>query len=271
MMVSHADLGAFSRASLRLYAPELTAETYATQCVQFLRELVEADMYCVGDMDKTAGTLGVDFSDPDAALPRLLDGFGRTMGRYRLFNWDPTVNEGRPFFRRDFFSERQFRDLDVYAESFALMGWVNHCAVHVPTGDDHVMFVGLERSGTVDYSERDRSILTLAQEHLDNARRLAHARTKARREKPLDPREFARAGFSPRESEVLMWLTEGKSNAEMATLMHVSLQTVKFHLTSIFNKAGTGNRLATTLYALDLAQRLRRAGDRKVLTVRVQP
>ena len=270
MTVSHSDFDAFSRASLKLYSPELAADTYATHCVTFLRDLVGADMYCVGDMDTKAGTLGVDFSNLDATLPKLLDGFGRTMGRYALFNWDSTVNEGRPFFRRDFFSERQFRDLDVYSESFALMNWTNHCAVHVPTDDHHVMFIGLERSGTVDYTERDRSILTVAQTHLANARRLAHARTKARKEKPLDPRDFGRAGFSPRESEVLMWLTEGKSNAEMAVLMHVALATVKFHLTSIFNKAGTGNRLATSLYALDLAQRLRRAGDRKVLTVRVR-
>jgi DNA-binding CsgD family transcriptional regulator len=268
--VSHSDLAAFSHATLQLYSPQLAADTYATHCVMFLRGLVGADMYCVGDMDTKAGTLGVDFSNLDATLPRLLDGFGRTMARYPLFNWDPRVNEGRPFFRRDFFSERQFRDLDVYAESFALMNWTNHCAVHVPTGDHHVMFIGIERSGTVDYTERDREILTLAQFHLANARRLAHARTRTRKEKPLDPRDFERAGFSPRESEVLMWLTEGKSNAEMAALMRVTLATVKFHLTSIFNKAGTGNRLATTLYALDLAQRLRRAGGRKVLTVRLR-
>lgn len=269
MKLSHTDLGTFSSACLKLYSPELAGDTLATQSIAFLRELVGADMYCVGDLDTKAGTLGVDFSDQDTALPRLLDGFGRTMARYPLFNWDPTVNGGRPFFRRDFFTRRQFRDLDVYAESFGLMGWTDHCAVHVPTGDHHTMFIGLERSGTADYTERDRTILTLAQTHLANARRLAHARNAARGEQPPDPREFGRAGFSPRESEVLAWLTEGKSNAEMATLMGVGVATVKFHLTSIFNKIGTGNRLAATLYALDLAQRLQRAGDRKIMTVRV--
>lgn len=265
--ITHADLNAFSRATLKLYDPSLDGNSYATHAIAFLRELVGADMYCVGDRDARAGTLGVDFSDLDPALPRLLDGFARTMTRYSLFNWDPTVNGGRPFFRQDFYSRRQFRDLDVYRESFALMGWTNHCAVHVPTGDHHVMFMGLERSGTVDYSERDRALLALAQTHLSNARRLALARSASRRETPLDPREFARAGFSPRECEVLVWLTEGKSNGEMARLLGVSLQTVKFHLTSVFNKTGTGNRLAATLYALDLAQRLRRSGDRNLLTV----
>ncbi|MBI2814820.1 MAG: helix-turn-helix transcriptional regulator [Opitutae bacterium] len=269
-MVTHADLDTFNRATLRLYTPELDGGTYATNAVAFLRELVPADMYCVGDMDKRAGTLGVDFSDLDPALPRLLDGFARTMSPYPLFNWDPTVNGGRPFFRGDFYSRRQFRDLDVWRESFSLLGWQSHAAMHVLTDDAHVVFIGLERSGPVEYTERDRAVLTRAQHHLANARRLATARGGSRRQKPLDPAEFARAGFSPREAEVLMWLIEGKSNAEMARLLGVHLQTVKFHLTSIFNKAGVGNRLAASLYAIDLADRLRRSGGRKALTARVR-
>lgn len=269
-MNSHADLDAFSRATLKLYDPALDDGNYAAHAVEFLRVLVPADMYCVGDLDAKAGTLGVDFSEQDTPPAGLMEGFGRTMARYPLFNWDPTVNGGKPFFRRDFFSAREFRQLDVYRESFALVGWNNHCAVHVPTNDHHVMFIGLERSGTVDYTERDRVLLGLAQAHLANARQLAQVRTSARDEKPLDPAEFARVGFSPRESEVLVWLTEGKTNAEMATLLGVSVQTVKFHLTSIFNKMGTGNRLAATLHALDLARKLRRSGARRVETVRVR-
>ncbi len=150
------------------------------------------------------------------------------------------------------------------------MNWSDHCAVHVPTGDHHTIFIGLERSGTTEYSERDRVLLGLAQTHWANARKLANARATARGVERLDPRDFGRAGFSPRESEVLVWLTEGKTNAEMAALMGVALQTVKFHLTSIFNKIGTGNRLAATLYALDLAQRLRRPGGGNPMTVRLR-
>lgn len=269
-MVSHSDLDTFSSASLKLYGPELDPGSYATHAVAFLRDLVPADMYCVGDLDKRAGTLGVDFSNLDATLPRLLDGFARTMARHPLFNWDPAVNGGRPFFRSDFYSRRQFRDLDVWRESFSLLGWQGHAAVHVPTDDAHVIFIGLERSGPVEYTERDRDLLALAQPHLANARRLALARARARQRQPLDPVEFTRAGFSPREAEVLVWLIEGKSNSEMARVLGVHVQTVKFHLASIFNKTGVGNRLAATLHAIDLSERLRRAGDRKVLTVHAQ-
>jgi DNA-binding CsgD family transcriptional regulator len=173
------------------------------------------------------------------------------------------VNDGRPFFRSDFFSLREFRDLDVFAESFSLLGWTDHAAVHVPTDDAHVIFIGLERSGTVTYTERDRLMLELAQAQLANARRLACARDatrgahSGRSAQPPDLAVFQRAGFSRREAETLLWLTEGKSNAEIARLMSISVAAVKYHLTSIFNKTGMGNRLAVTLHALDLIKRHR--------------
>jgi len=142
--------------------------------------------------------------------------------------------------------------------------------IYVPTDDNHVVFIGLERSGTVDYTERDRVLLGLAQAHLANARKLAHARTAARGELPPDPKDFERAGFSPRESEVLVWLTEGKTNGEMAKLLGVTLATIKFHLTAIFNKIGVGNRLAATLYALDLSKCLQRGADPRFLSVKLR-
>lgn len=228
--------------------------TYARQAVNFLRELVSADVYCVGDLNSQTGELQVDFSEPDGQFGAALEGFGRTMAPYPLFNWDPTVNGGKPFFRRDFFSARQFRQLDVYAESFSLHGWENHAAVHVPTGDEHTLFIGLERGKGTDYTERDRLILTLAQAQLANARALALSMAGVRDSLPTHPAIFVEKGFSRREAEVLTWLTEGKTNPEIAALLKIEVATVKYHLRSIYNRLGTDNRLAATLYALDVVK-----------------
>ncbi|MCX7285887.1 MAG: isocitrate/isopropylmalate family dehydrogenase, partial [Novosphingobium sp.] len=43
---------------------------------------------------------------------------------------------------------------------------------------------------------------------------------------------------SPREAEIAYWLTEGKSNIEISLLMNLHLQTIKGHVTSLFNKTG---------------------------------
>ena len=48
--------------------------------------------------------------------------------------------------------------------------------------------------------------------------------------------------LSPREREVLRLIATGKSNKEIAAALHVTERTVKFHVTSIFNKLGAENR-----------------------------
>jgi len=48
--------------------------------------------------------------------------------------------------------------------------------------------------------------------------------------------------LSPRERDVLRLVVDGKSNKEIAAALRVTERTVKFHVTSIFNKLGAENR-----------------------------
>lgn len=57
-------------------------------------------------------------------------------------------------------------------------------------------------------------------------------------------------GLTPREVEILNAIVAGDSNREMALRLDISLQTVKHHLTSIFNKTGTSTRLELALFAI---------------------
>jgi DNA-binding CsgD family transcriptional regulator len=184
------------------------------------------------------------------------------MAKYPYFSFDPTVNGGRPFFRNDFVSVRQFRALDIFSECFRLIDVQNHAAVYVPTHDGRLLWFGIERAGSGDYTERDRLVLTLAQDHLSNARLLAYARHKIRDELKLEARTFCQAGFTPREAEVAFWLTEGKTNVEIAALLRIGVPTVKGHVTALFNKTGAGNRLALTLQLIDLAHQIHRGNVR---------
>ncbi len=74
-------------------------------------------------------------------------------------------------------------------------------------------------------------------------------RVVVRGERFLDARVASRVAalaraprLSRREREVLTLLAEGKSNKEIALELHVTERTVKFHVTSIFNKLGAENR-----------------------------
>jgi DNA-binding NarL/FixJ family response regulator len=74
-------------------------------------------------------------------------------------------------------------------------------------------------------------------------------RAVARGETVLDPRIASRVAalahaprLSPRERDVLRLLADGNSNKEIAAALRVTERTVKFHVTSIFNKLGAENR-----------------------------
>ncbi len=56
--------------------------------------------------------------------------------------------------------------------------------------------------------------------------------------------------LSPREMEVLSYLSNGWSNKQIATSLGISHQTVKNHISSILRKLGVEDRTQATLYAL---------------------
>lgn len=58
----------------------------------------------------------------------------------------------------------------------------------------------------------------------------------------LNTAAIERLGISKREHEVLEWMAQGLSNQEIAEKMHVSVNTVKTHLSNLFLKLEVGRR-----------------------------
>jgi len=59
-------------------------------------------------------------------------------------------------------------------------------------------------------------------------------------------------GLTPREAEVLLWVAQGKSNADIGTILGCAENTVKVHLARVFEKLGFENRNAATVRALEV-------------------
>ncbi|MBI2188855.1 MAG: response regulator transcription factor [Acidobacteria bacterium] len=57
-------------------------------------------------------------------------------------------------------------------------------------------------------------------------------------------------GLTPRELEIVEAIAAGDGNRDIATRFNISPQTVKHHLTSIFDKTGTSTRLELALFAI---------------------
>lgn len=59
-------------------------------------------------------------------------------------------------------------------------------------------------------------------------------------------------GLTPREAEVLLWVAQGKGNADVAAILEMSEKTVKQHLGVCFQKMGVESRNAATVLALEI-------------------
>jgi len=56
--------------------------------------------------------------------------------------------------------------------------------------------------------------------------------------------------LTPRESEVLVCITQGRSNREIAEQLHIAEKTVRIHVSSVLDKMGARDRTQATIYAL---------------------
>lgn len=59
-------------------------------------------------------------------------------------------------------------------------------------------------------------------------------------------------GLTPRAAETLLWVAQGKTNMDIATILGISESTVKKHLLEIFDKLNVETRSAATLRALEV-------------------
>lgn len=59
--------------------------------------------------------------------------------------------------------------------------------------------------------------------------------------------------LSPKQAEILRWAAEGKSNADIATIMDISERIVKYHMSEILRKLGVATR-AQAISKLTLRQ-----------------
>jgi DNA-binding NarL/FixJ family response regulator len=59
-------------------------------------------------------------------------------------------------------------------------------------------------------------------------------------------------GLTPRAAETLLWVAQGKTNQDIATILGISESTVKKHLLEIFEKLGVETRSSATLRALEV-------------------
>lgn len=114
----------------------------------------------------------------------------------------------------------------------------------------------------VDFSNRDRSLLDLLRPHLQTAwhralreqNRITQTSPRFAANSAEDPRSrlaLRGLGMTARETDVLAWVAEGKTNGEIATILGLTPGTVKFYVERILAKLGCETRTAAARVAME--------------------
>ncbi|NUN94378.1 MAG: hypothetical protein HUU04_11445 [Verrucomicrobiae bacterium] len=239
---------------LDLFAPGLDIANFVPRGFAAIQQLVPGEFITYSRAKPGRPDLcEVVFSTTERLPSAPLCAFARLKTRYPL--WDYRIGEqgGRPIFRRDYFTEREFRDCAMHAEVYRPMGLKNHAALPLAEEQDGTaIFFSIERSGRSDFTERDRAVLARLQPPLAAARLLARERARVG---TLREEHLAHLGLTARETEVFFWMIEGKRNLEIAQILNLALSTVKDHVRAIFLKLGMENRLTAIRFGLEQARR----------------
>ncbi|MGZ5195762.1 MAG: helix-turn-helix transcriptional regulator [Ramlibacter sp.] len=233
-------------------------ESFASACVRAVDGFVTSEVATLSVCDLATGHREV------AGLPGVRLGAQEIACFDRHFFAHPLVryhgfDGGRHTYRiSDSLSRRDFRRTAIYADYYRRVGLEYAIAMPLFTDSRTLVSVVLNRRG-LDFSERDRERLELLRPHLAFLYRQASAdgsisagAFRAARLAPAQPDPMP-ASLTPRECEVMQWLSGGKTDAEIAALLSISPRTVHKHLEHIYEKLGVETRTAAVMRARSMA------------------
>ena len=74
---------------------------------------------------------------------------------------------------------------------------------------------------------------------------------------------FAALKLTPREAEVLLWISQGKSNHEIGVILGTKTSTICKHVEHIFSKLNVENRTSAAVIALETSRAIAERSERR--------
>jgi DNA-binding CsgD family transcriptional regulator/GAF domain-containing protein len=150
---------------------------FPSRVLDGLKRLIPCDMIGYNEINRARGqTLMVlNPTSLDASGVEGQVAFERLAGQHPVLRYHTRSGDGRALKISDFLSRDEFHRLDLYAESFRLIGAEDQLAVALPSPAPFVIGLALNRSRR-SFSERDRQVLDLVRPHLAYAHHNAELR-----------------------------------------------------------------------------------------------
>jgi len=151
---------------------------FPVRVLEGLRRLIPCDLIGYNEINPGGGQALMVLDPPslDRSGREGQMAFQRLAAQHPILRYHARTGDGRALKISDFLSRDEFHRLDLYAESFRLIGAEDQLAVALPSAPPLVIGLAFNRSRR-SFSERDRQVLNLVRPHLVQARRNAELRS----------------------------------------------------------------------------------------------
>ena len=225
---SFSDLKEFRRALPAIMLRLIPADYFAWNELAFVKGLPHAVDYAE--------------SKPGVLLPyieRLFPVFAEhPFNQEFLGNPDPA-----PLMFSDFYTLKQLYKTRLYQATLDHPdGWTRQLSVPIHLHPGLISSLNFAHKRR-DFTERDRAALNTIKTFFKQA----YQNTEVTSARATASGPLLRYQLTPREAEIGLWLAEGKTNPEIASITGISPRTVEKHVENILGKLGVENRTAAAV------------------------
>jgi DNA-binding CsgD family transcriptional regulator len=247
--------------------------------IDLLRPFFSADYWSVGYCDPRRTRVMAVGWPVDFPLAHYSNRIKQFAGESPLFQyWARTHDHDRVLRRTDCCDEEEFRRSSaLYSEIFRPLRLTRQIGTWLRPGGGRHLEIGIHRGGRAEFSDTDVARFKILRTHILRAYlnvfdfEKYEQLTLGRSDWVLPAHAFElqdtslsanidrlpgeRTGnvrLTPREREVLHWVSEGKTNQEIGIILGTSWRTVRKQLESVFQKLSVETRTAAAMRAVEM-------------------
>lgn len=223
---------------------------FAASVVAGMIRLIRSDVSVFQVLDRTAGRIVTRMAPSDCFTPEEVAYYSTHSEEMPLVPYYARTGDTRARRMTDVIDHTVWLESKYYRICLQRLDLPYCLALPITVTESIVAAISFNRRDE-DFSLRDCELLDAFGPHFRQAwQRHQNPWKDAKTEELSVRRRFEKLGLSPRESEVLFWMTEGKQNREIATILGIRLGTVQEYVADILDKLAQENRHAATVFAL---------------------
>ena len=229
-----------------------THADFASAVVTGMIRLIPADVAVFQILNPATGQILTRMAPADPYTPEEVAYYSANSAQHPFVAYFARTGEHRARRLSDVIDEESWLQTEIYQRCLRRLDLRFNLALPIAIDTSLVAGLSFSRSGG-DFTPHDCELLDAFGPHFRQAwQRQENPWKDAGEAERLARRRFEKLGLSPRESEVLYWMVEGKQNREIAAILGIRLSTIQQHVASLIDKFHQENRHAATVFAIGL-------------------